>query len=295
MLKIAFIGCVKLSYDAFNHLLPNEVVELVGVVTKKKSPLNSDFCSLEPLAKKANISCFLADGKKLSEVANFLKALKPDVIYCFGWSHIIKKEILDIPALGVVGYHPAALPKNRGRHPIIWALALGLSETASTFFFMDEGIDSGDIISQKTVAISKSSNSSTLYEKLTSVALKQIDVFTDQLSSGKFVRLPQDNSQSNYWRKRSKKDGEIDWRMSAQSIYNLIRALTRPYVGAHCLYEGKEIKIWAAALRKEKFPNIEPGKVIKVVDSRVLVKCGDGVLELLEHEFELILDKGTYL
>ena len=295
MLKIAFIGCVKLSYDAFNHLLPNEAVELVGVVTKKESPLNSDFCSLEPPAKEANISCFLADGKKLSEVANFLKTLKPDVIYCFGWSHIIKKEILEIPALGVVGYHPAALPKNRGRHPIIWALALGLSETASTFFLMDEGIDSGDIISQETVAISKSSNASTLYEKLTSVALKQIDVFTDQLSSGKLVRLPQDNSQSNYWRKRSKKDGEIDWRMSAQSIYNLIRALTRPYVGAHCLYEEKEIKIWAAALRNEKFPNIEPGKVIKVVDSRVLVKCGDGVLELLEHEFEPILDKGAYL
>ena len=71
-----------------------------------------------------------------------------------GWSRIIGKELLAVPPKGIVGYHPAALPANRGRHPIIWALALGLKETASTFFFMDNGADSGPIISQKSLIIS---------------------------------------------------------------------------------------------------------------------------------------------
>lgn len=70
----------------------------------------------------------------------FIRECNPDIIYCFGWSQLIKSEILNIPKLGVIGNHPAELPKNRGRHPIIWALALGLKQTASTFFIMNEGL-----------------------------------------------------------------------------------------------------------------------------------------------------------
>ena len=89
--------------------------------------------------------------------------------------------------MGVLGYHPAELPKNRGRHPIIWALVLGLKRTASTFFFMDEGADTGDILSQYKINISKNDNAETLYNRIIEVAMKQVDEFcaitTAQLGS----------------------------------------------------------------------------------------------------------------
>ena len=89
---------------------------------------------------------------------------------------------MDLPLLGVIGFHPAALPANRGRDPIIWALVLGLQETASTFFFMDEGADSGDIISQEYLIITDSDDAGILYEKITQTALKQLREFVPRLA-----------------------------------------------------------------------------------------------------------------
>ena len=143
--------------------------------------------------------------------------------------------------LGVVGFHPAALPANRGRHPIIWSLVLGLDKTASTFFFMDAGADSGDILSQREILISDQDDARTLYNKVTEMALSQIEEFLPALASGSAQRVTQSPLEASSWRKRRKTDGVIDWRMSAQSIHNLVRGLSKPYVGAHFLTDGKEI------------------------------------------------------
>ena len=105
------------------------------------------------MSRKNNIPVRYTPNINSEEVIGWISNLAPDVIFCFGWSGLLKKELLQIPPMGVIGYHPTALPKNRGRHPITWALNLGLKETASTFFFMDDGIDSGDILSQKKVLI----------------------------------------------------------------------------------------------------------------------------------------------
>jgi len=154
-MRLVFIGCVHSSFSTFSHLLSLNIegLEIVGVVTRDSSSFNADFSSLAPLAADYSIPCFVAKKNDQIEMSDWLKSKCPDVIYCFGWSNLIEKPILDLPQIGVIGYHPAALPKNRGRHPIIWALALGLTQTASTFFFMDEGADSGDILNQKFLSI----------------------------------------------------------------------------------------------------------------------------------------------
>ena len=85
-------------------------------------------------------------------------------------------------------------------------------------------------------------------------------------------------------RKRDKKDGEIDWTKPAASIYNLVRALTRPYVGAHCRYMGAEPRVWAAALEPSPGATARPGEVLNVKDTAITVQCGDGALTLLDHE-----------
>ena len=128
-----FIGTVR-----FSGLILEKLVDLgqapLGVVTKKMSAYNSDFLSLTPICEKYDIPYRLVTDIHEPDVIDWIKLKRPEVIFCFGWSSLIKKSILEIPSMGVIGFHPAALPCNRGRHPLVWALSLGLEQTASTFF-----------------------------------------------------------------------------------------------------------------------------------------------------------------
>jgi len=153
-MKIVFIGTVQFSLHMLETLL-NQQAQVVGVITDCDHGINADYADLKPVCEKHGIEVLLTSNVNASDTIDWVRKLSPDVVFCFGWSHLIKQELLHLPPMGVIGYHPAALPKNRGRHPLIWALILGLNETASTFFFMDEGADSGDIISQTTVPILK--------------------------------------------------------------------------------------------------------------------------------------------
>ena len=195
----------------------------------------------------------------------------------------------------MIGFHPAALPANRGRHPIIWALVLGLQETASTFFFMDEGADSGDIISQEYLKITDSDDAGILYEKIIQTALKQLREFVPRLAQGNCQRMLQDTTRANVWRKRRKPDGCIDWRMAAVSIHNLVRGLSRPYVGAHFECGEEEIKVWRTSVETDALENIEPGKVLECSENGILVKAGIGAIRLLEIEPSISIRVGEYL
>jgi methionyl-tRNA formyltransferase len=197
--------------------------------------------------------------------------------------------------MGIIGYHPTALPANRGRHPLIWALALGLKETASSFFFMDEGADSGDILSQEPVAISPTDDAGSLYQRITTTAMSQIRDFIPQLSEGNYTRVQQDHSQANTWRKRSIEDGKIDWRMSADSIHNLVRALTHPYVGAHFIHRERLVKVWRTEIENNISANFEPGKVLSLSDQGILVKAGTEAIWLCEIDPVTAVETGDYL
>lgn len=194
-MRIVFIGTVEFSKKALKKLIELDA-NIVGVCTKKKSNFNSDFVDLKPLCKKNNIPVNLVKDINSKENYNWIKSLNPDIIFCFGWSSLIKKKILNLPPMGVLGFHPTKLPQNRGRHPIIWSLALGLKKSASTFFFMDEGADSGKILSQKNFEILDSDDAQSLYDKFVNIALLQIENFLPQLKKklikqlNKIIRSP---------------------------------------------------------------------------------------------------------
>ena len=296
-MKIIFIGTVDFSRQALLKLIDLNA-EIKGVITKRTSPFNADFSDLTEICEKSNIPVCYAKDINQEECLKWIKDKNPDVLFCFGWSQLIKEPLLSLAPLGVVGFHPALLPKNRGRHPIIWALALGLDKTGSTFFFMDEGADSGDILSQSEIAIDYSDNASTLYSKITKCALKQIESFYPVLTKKNYERTPQDHSKANYWRKRNQNDGLIDWRMPARGIYNLVKALSQPYVGAHVIYKLKEFKIWAVSEIHGQNPNnIEPGKIISVdkINNTFTVKCGTDTIFVTKHEFTSLPEAGEYL
>lgn len=293
-MKILFVGTVEFSYKALEKLIELKA-EVVGVCTKEKSYFNSDFSDLTPLCQENKIPYKFVDDINSKENIEWINTLNPDIIFCFGWSNLIKKELLNLPIMGVIGYHPASLPQNRGRHPLIWALVLGLNQSASTFFFMQEGADDGDILSQEEFEILYEDDAKSLYNKVSNIALNQIEEFLPKLQNNSFQRIKQNHDKANIWRKRGKADGKIDFRMTSNAIYNLVRALTKPYVGAHIEYKGREISIWKVEEINFDKNNIEFGKILENDGKTIIVKTYDKAIRILEHEFEDLPKVGEYL
>ena len=295
-MKIFFVGSVLFSRVLLEKLLKIDNIDIVGIATKSNSTFNSDHSDLSDLAKNNNIPYkYIGDINK-SENVKWINTFSPEVIFCFGWSSLIKKELLESCQLGVIGYHPSLLPKNRGRHPIIWELCLGLTQTCSTFFRMDEGADTGMILDQESVDIDRLDDAKTLYLKLSITACKQLERFVPKLVLGKLNFTEQVLTNSNHWRKRSKNDGLIDFRMSSKTIYNLVRALTKPYVGAHFIYKNSEVKVWKVMKGPKIDKNIEPGKIIDInSDNHILVSSGDSSIWILDHELNKKINSGEYL
>lgn len=297
-MRVVFIGCVEMSARLLRTTLGIDRISVVGVVTRSRSPFNADFVSLKPIAEEHGIPCITDDDNDQDRMESWLRKRVPESVFCFGWSYLLNEDVLSVPRIGVVGYHPAALPENRGRHPIIWALVLGLAETGSTFFLMDAGADTGDILHQRKVPIHRSDDARSLYDRLADVAADQLADLGPRLASGDVQPVSQDKEEGNYWRKRSKSDGKIDWRMSSEAIYNLVRALSGPYPGAHCFRDGEEVKVWRVEVEDDDWSgvgNLEPGKVLEVVDGEFMVKTGSGVVRVVDHEFEELPGDGSYL
>ena len=295
-MRVIFIGTVEFSKKTLEKLIDLNV-RVVGVCTKKMSNFNSDFSNVIPVCKKKKIPIKYVKDINSKENIEWIKSLAPDIIFCFGWSTLIKKKLLNFPPMGVLGYHPAKLPKNKGRHPLIWTLALGLKKSASTFFFMDEQADSGDILSQKNFDILATDNARDLYNKVIRIALKQIEEFIPKLQNKSYKRIKQNSKLSNFWRKRNLDDGMIDFRMSSIAIYNLVRALSKPYIGAHIRYKDSNINVWEVKMiKKIKYQsNIESGKVLSVIKNTITVKTYDGAIKILKHEFKKPPTVGEYL
>ena len=232
----------------------------------------------------------------------FIKNLKPDYIFCFGWSHILNSDIIKIPSKKCIGYHPTLLPMNKGRHPIIWAIVLGLKFTGSSFFEIINRIDSGKVLSQKKVKISKGETSTSLYKKLIFIAKKQLKALLKKIDSNSFTKKKSNYKiYSNYWRKRNFEDGIIDFRQSSKSIIRLVNALKYPYPNASIEINGKFIKVKDCKLKKpgrRNYENLEPGRILKTDYHMNLidVKCNDALLRIeLDNIEKKIFKKGICL
>lgn len=299
-IPVFFIGCVQSSAVALRALLARPEIKVSGVLTLQSSTFNADFVDIAEIASKFGVPVYYAEATDAQKLASLLRQNGSEVVFTIGWSQLIGAEILDIPRHGVVGFHPAALPQNRGRHPLIWALALGLDQTASTLFVMDDGVDSGPILSQMRVSITPQDDAQGLYDKVLALLPKQIDNIIDRLMTGELDPLPQNHMQATVWRKRGAPDGLIDWRMSAEAVHNLTRALTRPYIGAEFRYGTGLAKLWRCEVVAGDVPrNAEPGKVLEVEARGPIIKtgmgAGGGAVRLLETENCPNLNKGDYL
>jgi methionyl-tRNA formyltransferase len=293
-MRVVYVGSVEFSESLLRHVLELGV-SVVGVCTLEESQFNSDHCDLGPLALESGIPLLKVSDINSIEATNWIKDRKADIIFCFGWSKLISSNVLAATPLGVLGYHPTLLPENRGRHPIVWALVLGLQRTGSSFFFMNEYADAGDIVSQAVVEIDYLDDARSLYDKLLCVAKEQLTDLIPLLVSGDLPRLKQDESRSNLWRKRSIHDGLIDWSLPAESIRNLVRGLTRPYVGAHFLFHGQPIKVWKCNVNTTLDNDASPGQVIEPIRGMARIQTGQASIVIVESTPKFNPPIGTVL
>lgn len=284
-MKIVFIGTVESSYEALSELIENDV-KIEAIFTQESNTYNSDYKSLRPLAEKKGIEVFSIKNINDFENIEKLSEINPDIIFVIGISQIIGNEIVKIPKYGCIGFHPTLLPKGRGRAAIPWTILNEETETGVTLFYINEGIDTGDIIVQERIVLHERENARTLYDKLM-VALRSViknnleNVLNNEISATK-----QNDYEATYYCKRVKQDGLIDWSISALEIDRLIRATTKPYPGAFTSHKGEQLIIWSSELvEKDNFSAVCGQRVEILENIGVKVKTGDGIILIKEVEY----------
>ena len=211
-----------------------------------------------------------------------VKALNPDVIVVVAYGKILPKEFLDIPKLGCINVHGSLLPQYRGAAPIQWSVLNGDKVTGITTMFMDEGMDTGDMILSQEIDIGPEETTGELWDRLKVLGGKLIVETLHQLENGTIQRTKQ-SDEATYAPMLNKEMALIDWNKTADELHNLIRGLN-PIMGAYTFVNGKKLKIWKSHVAKD-IGQGNPGSIYSVKPS-LIICTGKDYLELIEVQPE---------
>jgi methionyl-tRNA formyltransferase len=200
-----------------------------------------------------------------------IKKYNLDWLFIIGWSQIANKRLLNTPKLGVLGMHPTLLPKGRGRASIPWAIIKGLEETGVTLFRLDEGVDTGPILSQYKIPLTDSTTATELYASVNNAHVNLITDIVPKMLNESIKLKEQDNSSATEWESRVPTDGEVDLKGSVVTAERLVRATTKPYPGAFIMINGQKHIVWKARLASEHSENL-------------CLEFKDGLLDCIEWE-----------
>ena len=270
--------CLAAAADAGAEVAA--VVTLPGPI----DPERSGQCSFEGIAGRLGARLIETADVNSPETIAAVRETDPDLIFVVGWSQLVMDEFIGIPRHGVFGMHPTLLPRHRGRAAIPWAILSGLAKTGVTLFEIADGTaDSGPIVGQVEVPLTRDETATTLYEKITEAHLELVRRYVPQLLNGTAERIPQDTRRASTWPRRAPADGVIDWETRAPYLYDWVRAQTRPYPGAFTYLGEEKLVVWRARPVEldEKAP---AGTVIGLDGDDAIVACGEGGLVLEEVE-----------
>jgi methionyl-tRNA formyltransferase len=218
------------------------------------------------------------EDPKSDEFAEELNDLKPDLLVVVAF-RILPKNILSVPAIGSINLHASLLPKYRGAAPIHWAIIKGEEETGCSVFFLDEKVDTGEIIAQFKMDIGPMETTGDLYNRLKIKGAELLKETVDQISEGIREGMAQNHDLATPAPKLFKENTRIDFNQSVKDVHNLIRGLN-PFPTAWCKFGEQKLNI-----HKSKpgpgTSNAKPGELVEIENS-LYVQCNDGLLELLE-------------
>lgn len=237
-------------------------------------------------ALKYGIPVFQPVKVKTPEAVEELRKYEADVFVVAAFGQILSKEILTMPRFGCVNIHASLLPKYRGASPINWCIINGEQETGVTIMQMDEGVDTGDILSTVTVPIAQDETAESLFEKLSKEGAKLIVDTLPKLERGELTPIKQDEAKSSHTKMMQKSLGKIDWQKSAVEIERLVRGLNS-WPSAYTYMNGKSVKLWRCAVADNDFDGMErAGELVNVTKNTIEVACGRGILQICELQLE---------
>jgi len=220
-----------------------------------------------------------------------LRQLDLDVLFVIGWSQIVGPEALASVRLGMIGAHASKLPQNRGSAPVNWAIIRGEPIGGNSLIWLAEGVDEGDLIDTREFEISLYDTCESVYEKVAATTSDMLQALLPRLKAGEVPGEAQPTTTEPVLPRRRPSDGLVDWQSDGLSIYNFIRALTRPYPGAFSWLDGKRFQLWDAAfVPMEGGVDLPEGSVVGAVVSPTGAACGqavsvaNGLLIVLEVE-----------
>ena len=286
-MKVIFMGTPDFAVGTLEAIIEagHEVVLVVTQPDKPKGRSGAlQFPPVKECAVAHGIEVFQPTKIRLEENVEFLSKYDADIFVVAAFGQILPKSILDMPKHGCINVHASLLPKYRGAAPIQWAVINGDAVTGVTIQQMDIGVDTGDIIVTKELAIAEDETGGGLFDKLAVVGAEACIEALVQIENGTATRTPQNHEEATHVSMISKEFGNIDWNKSAVEIERLIRGLN-PWPSAYTKLDGKTFKIWKAKVVSASTDSV-PGTVVRVDKGTMEVQTGDGVLSLLEVQLE---------
>jgi methionyl-tRNA formyltransferase len=273
VLKIAFCTCVQIGKSCIEAILSSGGrFDLLLTLHDHKAQKKSGRVYLDDIANDNGIPLHKLNHINDADVAEVLKEYEIDWLFIIGWSQIASIDFLNVPRKGVIGAHPTLLPTGRGRAAVPWAILKGLDKTGVTFFKMDEGVDTGEILDQFEIPLCSDETATTLYNKVNEAHIELIQQIWPKLIDDVIIGVNQDESLASYWEGRTPADGELKFSMSVLEVECLVRATTRPYPGAYKVIDEKtKLVLWSGALTPQ--------------ENSITLKFHDGVYYATDYEF----------
>ncbi|GAA1480924.1 methionyl-tRNA formyltransferase [Gordonia sinesedis] len=241
--------------------------------------------SVEQLARDNNIPVHLAQRPD-NDLIERVKHAEPDIIVANNWRTWLPRELYDLPPHGTLNLHDSLLPKFTGFSPVIWALISGQSEVGLTAHRMDDGLDTGDIVLQRSVPVTGESTATTLVQDTIDLIPEVLTTALDQIEDGTAEWTPQRLADRTFFHKRSERDSQIDWTWPADEIERLVRAQSDPYPNAYTHFRGQRLRITKASVSTCVYGGT-PG--------RVFIHEGDGMVIVAGPSAHLGRNKGLVI
>lgn len=233
-------------------------------------------------AVEAGLPVYETDDVKSPEFHEKLKELAPNLIVIVAFK-ILPESVIRIPAEGAINLHASLLPEYRGAAPIHHAVMNGETETGCTVFFLNKGIDTGNIIDQQTTPIGPDETTGEVYQRLMRLGGKLIGKCVDSIAEGTAEVSPQDEKPASRAPKLYKENCRIDFSLPVETVHNFVRGLS-PFPGAWTVLEGKHANIYRTRIAS-KDNRLSPGQLASE-DGKLMVGCSGGSLEILEIQLE---------
>jgi methionyl-tRNA formyltransferase len=283
-LRLVFCGTPQFAVPSLQLLLAQPNFEIAAVYTQPDRPSGRGqeitFSPVKQIAVHANIRVHQPEKVRMPEVADQLRGIAPDVIVIIAYGQIIPARLLTIPKHGWINLHASLLPKYRGAAPINWAIARGEAVSGNTSMRIDAGMDTGEMLLQRELAIGAKETAPEYAARLSAAGAPLMAETLHGLADGSLVSRPQNHSQATLAPILKREDGRIDWNRPANEIYDRMRGFA-PWPGAYTQFRGQTCHIWGEPRTSDavskKLGNAPPGSLLHETGTWQVV-CGSGSL-----------------